>query len=47
MSFWEDMSPGVKRYLIAAVVLIAAIVAMRNCFGPNTESEPPPRGARG
>jgi hypothetical protein len=44
MSFLEDMSPGVKRYLIVAVVLIVAVIAMRNCFGPNTEVEPPPRG---
>jgi hypothetical protein len=44
MSFWEDLSPGVKRYLIAAVVVIAAIFVVRSCFGPNTEGEPPPRG---
>lgn len=47
MSFWEDMSPGVKRYLIIGVVLLAGLIVMRSCFGPNTEGEPPPRGAKG
>jgi hypothetical protein len=44
MSFWEEMSPGVKRYLIGAVVLVVALLAMRSCLGPNTDAEPPPRG---
>jgi len=46
MSFWEDLSPSVKRYLAIAVLLVVALIAMRSCFGPEAESEPPPRGAK-
>jgi hypothetical protein len=46
MSFWEDLSPSVKRYLTIAVLVVVALIAVRSCFGPETESEPPPRGAQ-
>ena len=44
MSFWEDLTPGVKRYLIIAVVAVAALLAFRSCFGPEADANPPPRG---
>jgi hypothetical protein len=46
MSFWEDMSPAVKRYLVIAAVAVVALLAARSCFGPESSAEPPPRGAQ-
>jgi hypothetical protein len=46
MSFWEDLSPTVKRYLTIAAIAVVALIAARSCFGPESESEPPPRGAQ-
>jgi hypothetical protein len=46
MSFWEDLSPNVKRYLIFALVMIGALLAFRKCTGPSTAGEPAPRGLR-
>jgi len=45
MSFWEDLSPGVKRYAIVAVVLLIALIGYRACSSSGTESKTlPPRG---
>jgi len=46
MSFWEDLSPSVKRYLAIAAFALIALIAARSCLGPEVESEPPPRGAK-
>jgi hypothetical protein len=46
MSFWEDLSPSVKRYITIAAIAVVALIAVRSCFGPETEGEPPPRGAQ-
>jgi hypothetical protein len=46
MSFWEDLSPSVKRYVVIAVVALVSLIAVRSCFGPEHEAEPPPRGVR-
>jgi hypothetical protein len=45
MEFWDDLSVGVKRYLIIGVVLVVALLAFRACFGAEREASPPPRGA--
>jgi ABC-type uncharacterized transport system permease subunit len=45
MSFWEDLSPGVKRYLVFAVLALGLLLAFRTCSAPSTSSEEaPPRG---
>jgi hypothetical protein len=44
MSFWEELSPAVKRYLIIAALAIAGLLAARSCFGPESSANPPPRG---
>jgi len=45
MSFWEDLSPGVKRYAIIAVVLLIGVIAFRMCSSGGSESKTlPPRG---
>ena len=46
MSFWEDLSPSIKRYIAIAVIAVVALIAARSCFGPESEAEPPPRGAQ-
>lgn len=44
MSFWEDLSPGVKRYLIFAAVALAALLVFKQLQKPPPPSEAPPRG---
>jgi hypothetical protein len=44
MSFWDDLSPSVKRYLIVGVLLGAALLGLRTCAAPGTGAPPPPRG---
>lgn len=46
MSFWEDLSPGVKRYLIFGLILLGVLLAFRKCTGPSTAGDPPPRTVR-
>lgn len=44
MSFWEDLDPKVKRYVIIAAVAVAALIAFRSCGTPEAAGGPPPRG---
>jgi hypothetical protein len=44
MSFWDELSPGVKRYAIIAAVLLVALLAFRKCTSPSASGTPPPRG---
>ena len=45
MSFWEDMSPGVKRYLIIGAVLVVGLLAFRSCLTSEpSAAELPKRG---
>jgi hypothetical protein len=44
MPFWEDLSPSVKRYLIVAVVLLGALLGLRQCASGGSGGGPPPRG---
>ena len=44
MSLWEDLSPLVKRYVIIAVVLVGALLALRTCMSPQQGGPVPPRG---
>jgi hypothetical protein len=46
MSFWEDMSPAVKRYLVIAAVAVVGLLAARSCIGPESSADPPPRGVQ-
>jgi hypothetical protein len=46
MPFWDDLSPGVKRYAIVAAVLLAALFAFRHCGGPSTNAPMPSRSGR-
>ncbi|MGD8862906.1 MAG: hypothetical protein PVI30_23030 [Myxococcales bacterium] len=47
MSFWEDLDPRVKRYVVVAILLLGALLAFRACGGSEVPTEPPPRGAKG
>ncbi len=44
MDFWEDLDANVKRYIIFAVVIAAAMLAFRACGGSEAGGEAPPRG---
>jgi hypothetical protein len=44
VSFWDDLSSNVKRYLIVAVVLLGVLLALRTCAKPGGSGGPPPRG---
>lgn len=46
MSFWEDLSPSVKRYIIIAAVGIVALLGVRSCLssGGGAGGHAPPRG---
>jgi hypothetical protein len=44
MSFWEDLAPSVKGYLVVAGVLIALVIGYRSCTGGDDNAPPPPRG---
>jgi hypothetical protein len=44
MSFWEDLSPGVRRYIILALALLGLLLAFRKCTAPDHSAPPPPRG---
>ena len=46
MSFWENLTPGVRRYLVLAVVLLGLLLVFRKCTAPDTSAPPPPRGLR-
>ena len=47
MSFWEDLSPGVKRYAIIAVVLLLGLLSFRMCTSGGAENKTlPPRGLK-
>lgn len=46
MSFWEDMSPGVKRYVVAAAIVVVGLFGLRKCVGPESDASPPPRGVQ-
>jgi hypothetical protein len=32
MEFWEEMSPGVKRYLVIGAVLLVGLLTFRHCI---------------
>ncbi|MFI5307428.1 MAG: hypothetical protein ACHQ53_08760 [Polyangiales bacterium] len=44
MSFWDDLSSNVKRYVIVGVVLLGVLLALRTCAKPGSTGGPPPRG---
>jgi hypothetical protein len=44
MSFWDELSPGVKRYAIVAGLLLAVLLAFRSCNSAGSSGPPPPRG---
>ena len=44
MSLWQDLSSLVKRYIIVAVVLVGALLALRTCVSPQQGGSVPPRG---
>ena len=46
MSFWEDLSPGVKRYAILGALLLIGLLAFRSCVvsTPSSPAEMPKRG---
>ena len=48
MSFWEDLSPGVKRYAIIGALLLVSLIAFRSCVtSTSTAGEATPkRGLR-
>jgi hypothetical protein len=46
MSFWENLSPGVRRYIVLAVALLGLLLAFRKCTAPDPSAPPPPRGLR-
>jgi hypothetical protein len=46
MAFWENLSPGVRRYIVLALVLLGLLLAFRKCTGPDLSAPPPPRGLR-
>jgi hypothetical protein len=46
MSFWENLSPGVRRYIVFALVLLGLMLAFRKCTAPDTSAAPPPRGLK-
>lgn len=47
MSFWEDLSPGVKRYLIIGGLLLVGLLAFRSCVTSTpSAAELPKRGLR-
>jgi hypothetical protein len=46
MSYWQDLSPGVRRYIIFAAVLFGLLLLFRRCTGPSTAGDPPPRGVQ-
>jgi hypothetical protein len=47
MSWWEDLSPAVKRYAIVAVVLLAVILAFRACGSESKKAPGGPSTTRG
>jgi hypothetical protein len=45
MSFWEDLSPMVRRYIVIGALLVVGLLAFRTCLGgPASEADRPPRG---
>jgi hypothetical protein len=48
MSFWEDLSPGVKRYAIIGALLLVSLLAFRTCVTSTstTGADLPKRGLR-
>jgi hypothetical protein len=44
MSFWENLSPGVRRYIVLGLVLLGLLLAFRRCSAPDASAPPPPRG---
>jgi hypothetical protein len=48
MSFWEDLSPGVKRYAIIGALLLVSLLAFRSCVTSTstTGEAAPKRGLR-
>jgi len=39
MSFWEDLSPSVRRYVVFAAVVVAALLVFRRCTGPSVSGD--------
>ena len=45
MSFWDELSPAVKRYMVVAVVLVGVLLGLRACMTPSAGGgHVPPRG---
>jgi hypothetical protein len=46
MSFWEDLSPSVKRYIIVGAIGVVALLGVRACVnsGGTGGGHVPPRG---
>jgi hypothetical protein len=47
MEFWEEMSPGVKRYIVIGAVLLIALLAFRKCVMSSGTSSTAPAAQRG
>ena len=43
MSFWEDLSPGIKRYAMVAVVLLVVLLGYRQCASSTQSSGAAPQ----
>jgi len=48
MSFWEDLSPAVKRYVIIGALALVGLLAFRTCVTstPTPGADLPKRGVR-
>jgi hypothetical protein len=48
MSFWEDLSPSVKRYIIIGALGVVSLLGVRACIsgggGGGAGGHAPPRG---
>jgi hypothetical protein len=47
MQFWEDLSPGVKRYVVIGVVLLISLLAFRKCVTSSATESSSPAAHRG
>jgi hypothetical protein len=47
MEFWEEMSPGVKRYIMIGALLLVGLLAFRHCITAPAASTGGPTPQRG